>query len=256
MTAPYTKWSLRPKAGPLWLVRRGPQRSCPPRDVATCLVRPIAPAHRPRPRRAGTHGGRACASERSCRAPSNGALLPTAPRRAHAARSGGGGRRHSRDVRAEAGTGRTCPVRRAERRAVHVDLPHRREPLAQRDPLPEERAAREPAAAERLTRAWKGRLPRSGVPDVGGAADRRGQASPALQRARAEAIDSLSETLRTTLILVCVDGRSHEEAAEILGAPEGTIAWRVHESRRKLRELLAARGFDLEDALTDGGGRH
>src|SRR5215472_3327048 len=52
-----------------------------------------------------------------------------------------------------------------------------------------------------------------------------------------EAIDSLSDTLRTTLILVCVDGMSHEEASAILGAPEGTIAWRVHEARRKLRDF-------------------
>jgi RNA polymerase sigma-70 factor (ECF subfamily) len=72
----------------------------------------------------------------------------------------------------------------------------------------------------------------------------------------ARAIDDLSETLRTTLIVVCIDGRSHEEAAEILGAPEGTIAWRVHEARRKLRETLAAQGFDLVDALrADGGTR-
>jgi RNA polymerase sigma-70 factor (ECF subfamily) len=61
-----------------------------------------------------------------------------------------------------------------------------------------------------------------------------------------EAVDALSDTLRTTLILVCIDGRSHEEASEILGAPEGTIAWRVHEARRKLREHMAKRGFDPE----------
>ncbi len=59
-------------------------------------------------------------------------------------------------------------------------------------------------------------------------------------------IDELSDTLRTTLIVVCIDGRSHEEASAILGAPEGTIAWRVHEARRKLREFMLARGFDLE----------
>jgi RNA polymerase sigma-70 factor (ECF subfamily) len=59
-------------------------------------------------------------------------------------------------------------------------------------------------------------------------------------------IDGLSETLRTTLILVCVDGLSHEDAAHILGAPEGTIAWRVHEARRKLREFMAGRGFKLD----------
>jgi len=61
-----------------------------------------------------------------------------------------------------------------------------------------------------------------------------------------QGIDALSESLRATLILVCIDGRSHEEAAQILGAPEGTIAWRVHEARRKLKEYLEARGFDPE----------
>jgi RNA polymerase sigma-70 factor (ECF subfamily) len=61
-----------------------------------------------------------------------------------------------------------------------------------------------------------------------------------------DAIDSLSESLRTTLILVCIDGRSHEDASQILGAPEGTIAWRVHEARRKLRDFMATRGFDPE----------
>ncbi len=61
-----------------------------------------------------------------------------------------------------------------------------------------------------------------------------------------EGIDGLSDTLRTTLILVCIDGRSHEDASAILGAPEGTIAWRVHEARRKLKAFLDARGFDSE----------
>lgn len=62
-----------------------------------------------------------------------------------------------------------------------------------------------------------------------------------------EAMDSLSETLRTTLVLVCVDGQSHADAARILGCPEGTIAWRVHEARRKLREHLTAAGVELSD---------
>lgn len=67
-----------------------------------------------------------------------------------------------------------------------------------------------------------------------------------LYRALCDGIDSLSESLRTTLILVCVDGRSHEEASAILGAPEGTIAWRVHEARRKLKEFLEVRGFGAQ----------
>jgi len=61
-----------------------------------------------------------------------------------------------------------------------------------------------------------------------------------------DGIDSLSDTLRTTLILVCVDGVAHDEASKILGCPEGTVAWRVHEARRKLRAYLAQRGFGGE----------
>lgn len=72
-------------------------------------------------------------------------------------------------------------------------------------------------------------------------------ASAADQRKLAEAlcagVDALSETLRTTLVLVSIDGLSHEQAAEVLGCPVGTIAWRVHEARRKLRASLAERGF-------------
>lgn len=67
-----------------------------------------------------------------------------------------------------------------------------------------------------------------------------------LYLALCEGIDQLSETLRTTLILVCIDGRSHEDVSGILGAPEGTIAWRVHEARRKLKEFMGTRGFDPE----------
>jgi RNA polymerase sigma-70 factor (ECF subfamily) len=63
-----------------------------------------------------------------------------------------------------------------------------------------------------------------------------------------EAIDALSDTLRTTLLLVAVDGLSHEEAGAILGCPVGTVAWRVHEARRKLRAALAARGFGDDPA--------
>jgi RNA polymerase sigma-70 factor (ECF subfamily) len=67
-----------------------------------------------------------------------------------------------------------------------------------------------------------------------------------LYSALASGIDQLSETLRTTLILVCIDGRSHEDVAQILGAPEGTIAWRIHEARRKLKDFMHTRGFDPE----------
>lgn len=79
--------------------------------------------------------------------------------------------------------------------------------------------------------------------------DRPGPADPGanaanreLGRALLDGVDALSETLRTTLILVVVDGLSHQDAAAVLGCPEGTVAWRIHEARRKLRLHLAASG--------------
>jgi RNA polymerase sigma-70 factor (ECF subfamily) len=62
-----------------------------------------------------------------------------------------------------------------------------------------------------------------------------------------DGLNELSDTLRTTLILVGIDGLSHAEAAEVLGCPEGTVAWRVHEARRKLRAYLVTRGHPSED---------
>lgn len=53
------------------------------------------------------------------------------------------------------------------------------------------------------------------------------------------ALDELSDTLRVTLVLVVFDGLSYRNAAEILKCSEGTIAWRVHEAREKLRKSLA-----------------
>lgn len=64
-----------------------------------------------------------------------------------------------------------------------------------------------------------------------------------LGRVLCEGMDALSDTLRTTLILVGIDGLSHAEAGEILGCPEGTVAWRVHEAKKKLKAFLATRGF-------------
>lgn len=59
-------------------------------------------------------------------------------------------------------------------------------------------------------------------------------------------IDGLSEVLRTTLLLVLVDGMAHADAAQVLGCSEGTVAWRVHEARRRLREYLLEHGHGDE----------
>jgi RNA polymerase sigma-70 factor, ECF subfamily len=61
-------------------------------------------------------------------------------------------------------------------------------------------------------------------------------------------IDGLSESLRVTLILVAIDGLSHDQAAEVLSVPAGTIAWRIHEARKKLKEYMQMRGYDKEVA--------
>lgn len=80
-----------------------------------------------------------------------------------------------------------------------------------------------------------------------GGSPQRSTADKQLGRALVEGIDDLSDTLRTTLVLVCIDGLSHAEAGEVLGCPEGTVAWRVHEARKKLRGMLSERGFDDDD---------
>lgn len=52
------------------------------------------------------------------------------------------------------------------------------------------------------------------------------------------AFDRLSPVLRTTVVLTTLQGMNYSEAAVVLETTEGTIAWRVHEARRKLREEI------------------
>jgi len=49
------------------------------------------------------------------------------------------------------------------------------------------------------------------------------------------AFDMLSPLLRTTVVLTSLQGLSYKEAAVVLEATEGTIAWRVHEARKQIR---------------------
>jgi RNA polymerase sigma-70 factor (ECF subfamily) len=53
-----------------------------------------------------------------------------------------------------------------------------------------------------------------------------------------EAIAGLSTPLRITLVLATVEQLPYKQISEILEVPEGTIAWRVNEARRLLRERL------------------
>jgi RNA polymerase sigma-70 factor (ECF subfamily) len=53
------------------------------------------------------------------------------------------------------------------------------------------------------------------------------------------ALDSLPADMRTTVILVSLQGLSHGEAAVVQKVSDGTIAWRMHEARRRLHEAMA-----------------
>jgi len=66
----------------------------------------------------------------------------------------------------------------------------------------------------------------------------------------AAALDGLSESLRVTMVLACVEQLPYKDIAGVLGCSEGTVAWRVHEARRRLRESLPD---DVIDALDDAG---
>ena len=52
------------------------------------------------------------------------------------------------------------------------------------------------------------------------------------------ALDQLPIDMRTTVILVSLQGMSHGEAGVIQKVSDGTIAWRMHEARRRLHEAM------------------
>jgi RNA polymerase sigma-70 factor, ECF subfamily len=65
------------------------------------------------------------------------------------------------------------------------------------------------------------------------------------------ALDELSPALRATVVLVIMEGMPYREAAAILECSEGTVAWRVHEARQKLRQRL---GEQLPAVAASGAG--
>ncbi len=52
------------------------------------------------------------------------------------------------------------------------------------------------------------------------------------------ALDRLSAPMRSTVVLVALQGLTHEQAGVVLDCPSGTIAWRLHEARLKLAAAL------------------
>jgi RNA polymerase sigma-70 factor (ECF subfamily) len=53
-----------------------------------------------------------------------------------------------------------------------------------------------------------------------------------------QAMQTMSEKERTLLALVCVDGRSYKETAEILSVPVGTVMSRLARARTRLYDLI------------------
>jgi RNA polymerase sigma-70 factor (ECF subfamily) len=57
------------------------------------------------------------------------------------------------------------------------------------------------------------------------------------------ALAALPEGFRRVVMLVDVDGLTYAEAAGLLGIPEGTVMSRLHRSRKRIRDRLAAAGL-------------
>jgi RNA polymerase sigma-70 factor (ECF subfamily) len=76
------------------------------------------------------------------------------------------------------------------------------------------------------------------------ATDARGEPSKAAELRQTytrllRALDELPADMATTVILVSLQGMSHGEAAVIQKVSDGTIAWRMHEARKRLHDALA-----------------
>jgi RNA polymerase sigma-70 factor, ECF subfamily len=75
------------------------------------------------------------------------------------------------------------------------------------------------------------------------------------------ALDALPGDMRTTVILVCLQGMAYGEVAIVQNVSEGTIAWRMHEARRRMNDAMAPEKLqrrrelsaDLARALAEHG---
>lgn len=61
------------------------------------------------------------------------------------------------------------------------------------------------------------------------------------------AFDALPADLKTTITLVVLQGFSHAECGVIMDCAEGTVSWRIHEARRRLRKQLEASAIRSAD---------
>jgi RNA polymerase sigma-70 factor (ECF subfamily) len=78
---------------------------------------------------------------------------------------------------------------------------------------------------------------------AGGPSPERAAEHEQLRRGITEAIRALTPTLRDALLLAQAGEYTYEEIGAMLGAPLGTIKWRVSEARRAVRKRLQERGY-------------
>lgn len=60
------------------------------------------------------------------------------------------------------------------------------------------------------------------------------------------ALDSLPANMRTSVVLVVLQGFSHAEAAVVLKCSSGTVAWHIHQARNRLRTKMSKSSLPRE----------
>jgi RNA polymerase sigma-70 factor (ECF subfamily) len=96
------------------------------------------------------------------------------------------------------------------------------------------------------------------LPDVAGSDGRRIVEGRLSLAAVMQGMQKLPADLSLPVALVCIDGRSYQEAADILEIPVGTVMSRLARARRYLHEVLdgETRGPGLRAVKHGNGARH
>jgi RNA polymerase sigma factor (sigma-70 family) len=101
----------------------------------------------------------------------------------------------------------------------------------------------------RGTLAERARHERPGIETM--AIDRRaGEPADDLRAVLDAEIDALPERYRRAFILCCLEGKTHAEAARLLGRPPGTVSCWLKRGRERLRGRLIRRGIAPAVAIT------